>query len=391
MVMEAVVHGGPISRASIARQTGLSKQTTSEIARILEHDGWIRETGRTSGHVGRMAATYEVVPDSACIAAVDLGGTKTRAAIADLACRILSEEVEPTATRGGRHVVRQIARMCRTAAQRQEIPFERVRLAVAGVPGVPDPGSGRILMAPNIPRLDTFDFTSELEDALGMEVHLDNDVNLAVLGENWLGSGQGADHLAFIALGTGIGAGLVLGGRLVRGASNATGELGFLPFGGDALDRPRKATGSLEESVATDGIRRRYAALSGESASVPEVFDLAGRGDRHAVAVLDETARHLGRAIVALCAIADPGKVILGGSIGARPELVDRVRTLLEDVSPMPVSIEASTLGPRAAVAGATAVGLSRLHNTLFGLEEVPDNEMSLPPARIITLKASGQ
>ena len=213
--MEAVVHGGPISRASIARQTGLSKQTTSEIARILEQDGWIRETGRTSGHVGRMAATYEVVPESACIAAVDLGGTKTRAAIADLACRILAEEVEPTAARGGRNVVRQIARMCRTAAQRQEIPFERVRLAVAGVPGVPDPGSGRILMAPNIPRLDTFDVASELEEALGMEVHLDNDVNLAVLGENWLGSGRGADHLAFIALGTGIGAGLVLGGRLV--------------------------------------------------------------------------------------------------------------------------------------------------------------------------------
>lgn len=391
MVMEAVVHGGPISRASIARQTGLSKQTISEIARILEQDGWIRETGRTSGHVGRMAATYEVVPDSACIAAIDLGGTTTRAAIANLACRILAEEVEPTAARGGRHVVRQIARMCRNAAQRQKIPFERVRLAVAGVPGVPDPGSGQILMAPNIPGLDTLDFASELEDALGMEVHLDNDVNLAVLGENWLGCGQGADHLAFIALGTGVGAGLVLGGQLIRGAGNAAGELGFLPFGGDALDRPQRATGSLEASVATDGIRRRYAALSGGSASVPEIFDLASRGDPHAVAVLDETARHLVRAIISLCAIADPGKVILGGSIGVRPELVDRVCALLEDASPMPVSVEASALGPRAAVAGATAVGLGRLHNTLFGLEEVPDIEMPLPPARVIALKASGQ
>ena len=391
MVMEAVVHGGPISRASIARQTGLSKQTISEIARILEQDGWIRETGRTSGHVGRMATTYEVVPDSACIAAIDLGGTKTRAAIANLACQILAEEVEPTAARGGLHVVRQIARMCRNAAQRQKIPFERVQLAVAGVPGVPHPVSGRILMAPNIPGLDTLDFASELEDALGMEVHLDNDVNLAVLGENWLGCGQGADHLAFIALGTGIGAGLVLGGQLVRGAGNAAGELGFLSFGGDALNRPQRTIGSLEASVATDGIRRRYATLSGGSASVPEVFDLASRGDPHAVAVLDETARHMVWAIVSLCAVADPGKVILGGSIGARPELVDRVRALLEDVSPMPVSIEASALGPRAAVAGATAVGLGRLHNTLFGLKEVPNIEMPLPPARIIALKASGR
>ena len=107
MVMEAVIHGGPISRASIARQTGLSKQTTSEIARILETDGWIRETGRTSGHVGRMATTYEVVPDAALFAAVDLGGTKTRTAIADLSCRIVAEEVEPTAAEGGRHACRQ--------------------------------------------------------------------------------------------------------------------------------------------------------------------------------------------------------------------------------------------------------------------------------------------
>ena len=389
--MEAVVHGGPISRASIARQTGLSKQTISEIARILEEGGWIRETGRTSGHVGRMATTYEVVPDAACIAAVDLGGTKMRAAIADLSCRILAEEIEPTDARGGRYVVRQIARMCRTAAQRHTVPFERVRLCVAGVPGVPDPRSGRILMAPNIPDLETLDFASELEEALGIEVHLDNDVNLAVLGENWLGNGDGADDLAFIALGTGIGAGLILGGQVVRGAGNAAGELGFLPFDGDVFNRPPLATGLLEQAVATDGIRARYTELSGRSVAVPEIFDFANRGDRTAIQVLDETAQHLGRAIVALCAIVDPGRVILGGSIGARIELVERVRTLLEGVSPAPAEIEASALGPQAALAGATAIGLGRLHNTLFGLEDLPETEMTLPPARVIALKSSGR
>lgn len=389
--MEAVVHGGPISRASIARQTGLSKQTISEIARILEEDGWIREIGRTSGHVGRVATTYEVVPDAACIAAVDLGGTKTRATIADLSCRILAEEVEPTDDRGGRYVVRQIARMCRAAAQRHAVPFDRVRLCVAGVPGVPDARSGRILMAPNIPDVDTLDFASELEDSLGMEVYLDNDVNLAVLGENWLGCGDGADDLAFIALGTGLGAGLVLGGQLVRGAGNAAGELGFLPLGSDAPSRPPPASGMLEQAVATDGIRARFAELSGQSASVPEIFDLANRGNRSAVQVLDETAQHLARGIVALCAIADPGRVVLGGSIGARAELIERVRSLLAGASPAPVEIEASALGSQAAIAGATAVGLGRLHNTLFGLEDVPEIEMTLPPARVVALKTSGR
>ena len=80
-VMEAIVQGGPISRASISKQTGLSKQTISEIVRQLEQEGWVQETGRTSGHVGRTAVTYELVPDAAYIVAVDLGGTKVRVAL----------------------------------------------------------------------------------------------------------------------------------------------------------------------------------------------------------------------------------------------------------------------------------------------------------------------
>ena len=383
MVMEAVIQGGPISRASIARQTGLSKQTTSEIARILETDGWIQETGRTSGHVGRMATTYEVVPDAALFAAVDLGGTKARTAIADLSCRIVAEEVEPTAPRGGRHVPRQIARMCRAAARRQDIPFERVRVAVVGVPGVPEPDSGRILMAPNIAGLDAFDFASELEDALDMDVHVENDVNLAVQGENWLGAGGGSDNLAFIALGTGIGAGLVLGGQLVRGAAGAAGELGFLPFGTDALSQHAHAEGALERIVATEGIRSRYQERSGRQATVPAIFDRADRGDADAAGVLDETAEYLARAIVALCALTDPGTVILGGSIGARAELVGRVRALLAGAVPTPVRIEPSALGAWATIAGAAAVALGHLHNTLFG-PDVPEADIALPPAHII-------
>ncbi|WP_432289102.1 MarR family transcriptional regulator (plasmid) [Aminobacter sp. BA135] len=95
-VMEAIVQGGPISRASIAKLTGLSKQTISEIVRDLEDGGWVRETGRTSGHVGRTAVTYELVVDAAFIVAVDLGGTKVRVAVTDLAGQIVIEDAAPT-------------------------------------------------------------------------------------------------------------------------------------------------------------------------------------------------------------------------------------------------------------------------------------------------------
>ncbi|KQV27318.1 ROK family transcriptional regulator [Rhizobium sp. Root1204] len=385
-VMEAIIQNGPISRASIAKQTGLSKQTISEIVRQLELDDWVRETGRTSGHVGRTAVTYELVPDAAYIAAVDLGGTKIRLAIADLACQVFAEEVAATDRRGGQFVVNQIAELCAQAAEHLSIPRERIRMAVIGAPGAPDAKTGRILLAPNISDFDTMNVAAAFEKALGVDVILENDVNLAVLGENWLGQGQGIDNLAFIAVGTGIGGGLMVGGQLVRGAMNAAGELGFLPFGADPFDPESLRTGAFERVTASIGIMEHYAAASGETATVPAIFERAASGDVHAAATLDETAKYLARGISAIAAIANPEKVIMGGSIGLRLELIERIRKFLPTCFPYPVDIEASQLGPRAAIVGAAAIGLSHLHNALFGAD-APDSRLSLPPAETVTFK----
>jgi predicted NBD/HSP70 family sugar kinase len=385
-VMEAIIQNGPISRASISKQTGLSKQTISEIVRQLELDDWVRETGRTSGHVGRTAVTYELVPDAAYIAAVDLGGTKIRLAIADLACQVFAEEVVATDRRGGQFVVDQIADLCAQAASHLNIPRERIRMAVIGAPGAPDAKTGRILLAPNIAGFDTMNVAAAFEKALGIDVILENDVNLAVLGENWLGQGQGIDNLAFIAVGTGIGGGLMVGGQLVRGAMNAAGELGFLPFGADPFDPESLRMGAFERVTASIGIMGHYAAASGETATVPAIFERAAVGDIHASATLDETAKYLARGISAIAAIANPEKVIMGGSIGLRPELIERIRTFLPTCFPYPVDIEASQLGARAAIVGAAAIGLSHLHNALFGAD-APDSRMSLPPAETVTFR----
>ena len=346
----------------------------------------MRETGHTSGHVGRTAVTYELVPDAAYIAAVDLGGTKIRLAIADLACQVFAEEVVATDRRGGQSVVDQIADLCAQAASHLNIPRERIRMAVIGAPGAPDAKTGRILLAPNIADFDTMNVAAAFEKALGIDVILENDVNLAVLGENWLGQGQGIDNLAFIAVGTGIGGGLMVDGQLVRGAMNAAGELGFLPFGADPFDPESLRTGAFERVAASIGIMEHYAAASGETVSVPVIFERAAAGDVHAAATLDETAKYLARGISAIAAIANPEKVIMGGSIGLRPELIERIRRFLPACFPYPVDIEASQLGTRAAIVGAAAIGLSHLHNALFGAD-APDSRMSLPPAETVTFR----
>ena len=252
-----------------------------------------------------------------------MGGTQVHIGISNLTGNVVAEAAEPTDRRGGFDVVHQIARMGLELAGRSGFAKERLRLAVVGVPGAPQMDTGRVLMAPNIPGFDTMDVAAALEAALGFGVILENDVNLAVQGEAWQGAGQGLDDLAFVALGTGIGSGMILAGELVHGADNAAGEMGFLPFGADPFERESLRAGAFERQVASAGIRRRYAAHSGEELEVPEIFALATAGDAAAGEVLDETARLLARGICAICALANPSKVILGGSIGV-PARADR-------------------------------------------------------------------
>lgn len=389
-VMQSIVHDGPISRARIARETGLSKQTVGEIVSGLEIGGWVREKGRTRGHVGRTATTYETVGTAAGVVVVDLGGTKLRAAVADLAGNILDDVVEPTDPAGGAAVARQTARLCRVATERNAIGWDRIKLAIVGVAGVPDASTGAVRLSPNIRGLDRINLRSSLEDALGVDVYVENDVNLAIIGEQWIGSGAGEKDLVFIAVGTGIGAGIMIGGTLVRGAAQSAGELGYLPVGADPFEAESLRTGALERVVGTIGIMRRYRDRTGEEADVPAIFDAATRGNLAASAVVDETASHLACAITAVCATVNPAKVILGGSIGSRPDLARRIRTILPQCAPIPVEVETSLLGSYAALAGGAAVGFEKIHAMLFS-DGHPGALVSLPRQDANRFRLTGQ
>jgi predicted NBD/HSP70 family sugar kinase/biotin operon repressor len=365
-VVQAIVTCAPISRASIAKQTGLSKQTVSEIMTQLEADGWVREIGRAKGRVGRTAITYELIPESAYVLGVDLGGTKVRAALIDLGGNVVAECNKPTHPEGGKAVVAQIAALCRGMIEKQRITLENVVFAVVGVPGVPDEKTGHILLAPNIEELNEINLVADLSRALGIETKVMNDVNLAALGESWIGCGTDVEDLAFISLGTGIGAGLIIGGNLVRGAKGAAGELGYLPFGADPFEMESLKTGAFERRAGSFGMIARYKELTGNDISVPALFDAVNAGDEKAVEVIEETARLLARMIAALGATVNPALIILGGSIGMRPELMPPIRAALAACFPFPVELAHSQLGSHAALVGAASVGLEHLHQRLF-------------------------
>lgn len=385
-VVQAIASYSPISRASVSKITGLSKQTVSEIVGNLEEEGWVRTVGQTEGHVGRRAVVYEIVPDAASVASVDLGGTKIRVAICNLTGAVISELVAPTEKTGGQAVVDQVAGLIRRAASEAGSAAKLPRVAVIGVPGAPDPATGRIRMAPNIPGIGALDAPALWREALGIEVFVENDVNLAALGEHWLTKRSDKDDLVYVSIGTGIGAGIVIGGQLHRGLNGAAGEIGYLPFGADPFEPESLKTGALERVAATHAITDLYLAKTGKALDVPAIFEAANSGDDAASQTLDETARQAARVMAALAAVLDPSCIVIGGSIGARDELFNRVQDHLEACFPRPVTIEKSTLGNHAALAGGASVALSRLHLSLFteGLKGV---EIAVPPPSIETFK----
>jgi predicted NBD/HSP70 family sugar kinase len=376
--MDAIIHHGPISRARIAKLTRISKQTSSEVVRELETAGWIRVHGQARGAVGRTAVTYEIRPDAAYVAGIDLGGTQLRMAIANLASAVVAEAFETTAPAGGHAVVEQIATVGARLAREAGIDRDRIRLVVVGTPGVLDVTTGSIRLAPNIPHFDRIDVVGSLRHALGSDVIIENDVNVGAIGERWLGRARGLDTFVYVALGTGLGMGIVCDGQIIRGAHGGAGEIANLPLGGDPFDPANRLHGTLEAAVGSAGITRRYVeAGGGPGLTVRDLFDRLP-ADAAARRTIDETTRLLALAVVAVAATIDPQMVVFGGSIGGRPEIVEAVRATLASLMTMPVDVAAGELGNRAGIAGALAIGINNIHNALFA-PSISPRLLSLP------------
>ncbi len=381
-VIQAIASYAPISRATVAKMTGLSKQTVSEIVANLEEKGWLEAVGQTEGHIGRRAVVYEISPTAATIISIDLGGTKIRVALCDVTGNVLSEHTELTHAQGGMHVVKQIVDMVNTTLSNPQESCVEPHLAVIGVPGAPDPKSGIIRLAPNIVGIDQLDIATLLRDRLGVEVLIENDVNLAALGEHWLGNFNDDDNLAFISIGTGIGAGIVVGGKLLRGSFGAAGEIGYLPFGADPFEAESLKTGALERVAAKSAITGLYHKFSGKKTDVPTVINAASNGDISAIRTLDEIARQIARATSAIVSVVDPKVVVIGGSIGSRDELFERIVELVNRCYPRKIEIRKTQLGDYAALAGGASVALSHLHISVFA-EGQEGPKISVPPPAI--------
>lgn len=373
-VMDVLLNSGATSRAALAKITGLSKQTMSEVIRVLESGGFVRVKGVTSGKVGRAAVIYEVDPSAGYVLGAELGVTSLRLSLANIVGEVVASVEAPSDELAGTALVSALGRLAGELVISAGIERQKVLVAAVAMPGVVEPESGRLSLSPNLEGLGDVDVRTLLSAELGCPVVIENDINAAVIGESWTGCAVGVDEVAFVSLGTGIGLGALTGGRLIRGATGAAGEIGFLPIGGDPVAPDSLKRGALESAIGRRGIRERYRALGGVSTLSPaDIFAAAQAGqDAAALTAAREAAHTAALAMVAVHALLEPKKIVVGGIVGCLPGVVKRIREELLRVSLRPIAVEVSVLGARAVLAGAVAIALNQAHNLLFSPADLP-------------------
>ena len=377
--MERLLRDGAASRASLSRSTGLSKQTISEVMLVLAERGWVKESGMISGGVGRTAVRYAIDASAGFALGLDLGASTLRGVLSDIAGTIVAQHELPADGRGGQ-LPAQARALKAILLEAANAPTERVQVATVATPGVMNP-QGKLELAANLPGLDEIDIAGQLRAALECQVMFENDVNAAALGEYWEAGENADDHFAFVSIGTGVGLGILVGGELLRGSTLAAGEIGYLPLGGDPFTPRSLEQGALESSIGAGGILERYSALGGSAETVRDIFDRLDSGDVAAQRTIEDTARIAALLVLTIKSVIDPDRVVFGGNIGGRPELVQRVAELMPSVQRRPIRVEASRLGARATVLGAAAMSLGQMHNSLFSTLELP-GRIGLPTLR---------
>src|SRR5256714_7051386 len=358
-VLEAIRKGAPISRAEISRRAGISKPKVSLALQSLLDAGLVREANGSPGGPSYGAVFFEPVPEAAFVIGLDLGTRFLRGAVCDLSGEVRARQDLELRGVDADGALDAIAGLEESLVAGASLPAERIDGVVLGVPGMVDSAKGTLqLTTPNIPGLEGRAFGAEVQHRLGVAVTLENDVNLAAVGERWMGVAQGVDDFAFLSIGTGMGMGLVLGGELHRGNHGAAGEVDWALAGiSDQVDPSAEGVAALGARVAPQG-------WSGTSLTPPydarEIFAAARSGDAVARTVVEEVARRIAAHIAPVAAVADPALVVLGGGIGTNGDLLlTPVPRLLAAWMPDPPRVVISSLGEAAVLMGALAVGLA--------------------------------
>ncbi|MEH7113367.1 ROK family transcriptional regulator [Neobacillus niacini] len=384
MVLQCIKNYQPISRAEIAEKLHFSKPTVSLMIDELVRENWVYEKGigESSSQGGRRPIHLYFNEKAAYVIGVDIGGTKVKIAISNLGGKIICASSFNTRKQLENGLLKQIQKEILEMIQRNQLDKSLILGMGVGVPGITETKTGVVVEAPSL-KWVRYPFLTEAERFFSFPVYVDNDVNIAVLGEQWLGRAKNKENVLFISVGTGIGSGIIIHNQLYRGSSYASGELGYMVTDKNDMKNEFKPIfhryGYLESVAGGKAIGKKFTELVQQDKGHPlyteaaeteltgeQAFLLAKAGDLTALTVVSDAIEHLAYGIINAATLLNPEVVILdGGVMKSADFILPRLKKIVHQYLPSSVDIFQSQLGENAGVLGAVSLFLREYDSIL--------------------------
>lgn len=360
-ILQQIREKGQLSRASLAELTALSKPSISTLVDELLQEGWIKEVGIGESSGGRRPIMLELNAQEFAIIGAVFEGTGLELAVTNLNGEILQERHVVIKPGDSSAVLDALEQELRLLIQQSGVAYERVLGIGIGLPGVTQKRSGTISFSPST-GWNGWPVREEMENRLSLPIFPDNDVNLMALGEFYKGAGQGAQHLVYIHVGTGIGAGIILNGQLFRGFSEASGEIGYQVVGRPQQQR-QHGFGAFEGNYSSQALAQRVANhpnlqdknldFSANESVIKKLVDLS-ETNPIVKEILEEACTHWAYGIANVACLLNPELVVLGGDIAQIGDWgLAYIHQVLERTVPVMPNVKFAELGDRAGVIGA--------------------------------------
>jgi predicted NBD/HSP70 family sugar kinase len=366
--LDLLLEHGPLSRTRLGELTGLSKPTASQLLARLQRAGLVVATGVSEGGPGRSAQLYEVNPVSAYVAALDVTPSRIVAAVADVSGRVVGKAELRTPRGRGVTAVQNVQGALDQALFEPGLARTDLDRVVIGTPGAFDPATGRLRYARHLSGWHDPGLLARITEAVGVPVEGENDVNLAAVAEREIGRAAGVDDFVLLWADEGLGAALVIDGRLHGGATGGAGEVGFLPLPGTPVVRHvgRSNAGGFQELAGGRqvlALARSLGLRAGSpEAAVAQALTTPGPGDR----LLQQLGQRVALGLAAMVAVLDPALIVLAGRVlsAGGERLAEIVRFELSDLAVARPRVELSAVPDDPVLTGAlhTALAATREH-----------------------------
>jgi glucokinase len=384
IILQCIRTHQPISRAEIAAKVHFSKPTVSLLVDELVRENWVHENGigESSSQGGRRPIQLSFNEKAAYVIGVDIGGTNVKTVISDLGGKVICSSSFNTRKYLENGLLKQIHKDVQEMIQRNQLDENLILGIGVGVPGITETKTGVVVEAPSLNWI-RYPFLTEAERYFSFPVYVDNDVNVAVLGEQWLGSAQNKENVLFLAVGTGIGSGIIIQNQLYRGSSYAAGEFGYMVTDKNDMKNEFKPIfhryGYLESVAGGKAIGKKLTKLVQDNKhhvlhteaittelTGEQAFSLAKAGDETALSIVEDAIEHLAYGIINAASLLNPEVIILDGGVMKSAEFIlPRLQKIVHQYLPSSVELNRSQLGENAGVLGAVSLFL-REYNSLL-------------------------